>query len=143
MSEAGDPLSHRKDRSNGNLVREELNEAKKILAYEVTSLVHGKDEAEAAKTAAEALFSGGSDLSTVPTINLPASRIGTPLIDILTEGGVFPSKSEARRNISQGGVTLNEVRIEDTGRILEASDFIDGAAMVKRGKKKFYRLVLE
>lgn len=122
---------------------EELNEAKKILAYEVTSLVHGKDEAEAAKTAAEALFSGGSDLSTVPTINLPASRIGTPLIDILTGGGVFPSKSEARRNISQGGVTLNEVRIEDTGRILEASDFIDGAAMVKRGKKKFYRLVLE
>lgn len=122
---------------------QELNEAKKILAYEVTKLVHGEEEAENAKTAAEALFGGGADLSTVPTITVLKSELGTLLIDKLTEGDVFPSKSEARRNMTQGGVSLNDVKIDDVNKTLDEADFIDGSAMIRRGKKKFYRLVLE
>lgn len=120
---------------------QQLNEAKKILAFEVTKLIHGEEEALAVQQAAEALFGGGSDLSAVPQIQVKESDIGRPLLDLLTEGGVFPSKSEGRRNITQGGVSLNDEKVSDPGRTLEASDLTDGEAMVRKGKKKFYRLV--
>lgn len=120
---------------------QQLNEAKKILAFEVTKLIHGEEEALAVQQAAEALFGSGSDLSAVPQIQVKESDIGRPLLDLLTEGGVFPSKSEGRRNITQGGVSLNEEKVSDPGRTLETSDLTDGEAMVRKGKKKFYRLV--
>lgn len=121
----------------------QLNEAKKILAYEVTKLVHGQEEADTARSAAEALFGGSGDLSDVPSITITSEKIGTSLVDILTEGGVFPSKAEGKRNINQGGLVLNDVRVTEIGRTLEESDFTDGSAMIRKGKKTFYRLVRE
>lgn len=122
---------------------QKLNDAKKILAYEVTKLIHGEDEARAAEQAAQALFGGGDDLSAVPQIKVSDAALGQPLLDLLTDAGVFPSKSEGRRNIAQGGVTLNEEKITDVNRILEAADLPGGEAMLRKGKKKFYRLLRE
>lgn len=120
---------------------QQLNEAKRILAFEVTSLIHGKEEAQAVEKAAQALFGSGSDLSAVPQIPVSAADIGRTLLDILTEHGVFPSKSEGRRNIEQGGVTLNDEKISDVNRTLNETDLTEGDAMVRKGKKKFYRMV--
>lgn len=120
---------------------QQLNEAKKILAFEVTKLIHGEEEAVAVQKAAEALFGGGTDLSAVPQIEVLASDFGQPLLDLLTRAEVFPSKSEGRRNIKQGGVSLNEDKVNDPAQLLLASDLIDGEAIVRKGKKKFYRLI--
>lgn len=120
---------------------QQLNEAKRVLAFEVTSLIHGKKEAQAVEKAAQALFGSGSDLSAVPQIPVSAADIGRTLLDILTEHGVFPSKSEGRRNIEQGGVTLNDEKISDVNRTLNETDLTEGDAMVRKGKKKFYRMV--
>lgn len=121
---------------------QQLNEAKKILAYEITKLIHGEEEANAVKKAAEALFENGGDLSAVPQIPVSNADLGQPLIDLLTEHSVFPSKSEARRTIQQGGVTINEEKVTDLSRLLEEADFTGKEAMIRKGKKKFYRLVL-
>ena len=120
---------------------QQLNEAKKILAFEVTKLIHGEEEAVAVQKAADALFGGGTDLSAVPQIEVKESDLGQPLLDLLTKEGVFPSKSEGRRNIQQGGVSLNEDKVSDPAKLLLATDLIDGEAMVRKGKKKFYRLI--
>ena len=120
---------------------QQLNEAKKILAFEVTKLIHGQEEAVAVQKAAEALFGGGTDLSAVPQIEVMDSDFGQPLLDLLTRAEVFPSKSEGRRNIKQGGVSLNEDKVTDPAQLLLASDLVDGEAMIRKGKKKFYRLI--
>ena len=120
---------------------EKINEAKKVLAYEVTKLVHGEAEAEKARLAAEALFGGAGTSEHIPTIQATEADLGSKLIDVLTREGVFASKSEGRRLIQQNGVTLNDDRIADADRVLSADDFHDGAAMVKKGKKKYYRLL--
>ncbi|MFZ2257298.1 MAG: tyrosine--tRNA ligase [Clostridiaceae bacterium] len=130
------------ERMEAEWTGQQLNEAKKILAYEVTKLIHGEAAAESAKIAAEALFESGTDLSDVPKIQIKASDLGRSLMDILVEAQVFPSKSEARRNITQGGVTLNDEKVEDLTKTLESTDITDGAAMVRRGKKKYYRMIL-
>lgn len=122
---------------------QELNEAKKILSYEVTKLIHGEEEAQKAKNAAEALFGGGTDLSSVPSVEIDENSFGTPLLDILTGGGVFPSKSEGRRNITQGGLTLNDEKITDPQRLFTAEDLKEEGAMVRKGKKNFYRIILK
>ena len=120
---------------------EKINEAKKILAYEVTKLVHGEAEAEKAQLAAEALFGGAGIAENIPTIQAMDADLGSKLIDLLTREGVFASKSEGRRLIQQNGVTLNDVRIADVDRVLSENDFHDGSAIVKKGKKKYYRLL--
>lgn len=129
------------ERMENEWTGQQLNEAKKILAFEVTKLIHGEEEAVAVQKAAEALFGGGTDLSAVPQIEVLASDFGQPLLDLLTRAEVFPSKSEGRRNIKQGGVSLNEDKVNDPAQLLLASDLIDGEAMVRKGKKKFYRLI--
>ena len=118
-----------------------INEAKTVLAYEVTKLVHGEAEAEKAKAGAEAMFGGGAGAAVLPTFMLTAEEMGAKLLDILAKNGVFPSKSEGRRLISQGGVTLNDARVTDADYRLQEEDFSDGTALVKKGKKKHYRLV--
>lgn len=120
----------------------ELNEAKKILAFEVTSLIHGEEEALAAQKAAEALFGAGQDLSTVPAITISEADFGRKILDILTEAKVFPSKSEGRRTIQQGGLTFNDEKITDIERILDKSDIEGKDGMVRRGKKNFYRITV-
>ena len=114
-----------------------INRSKEILAYEVTKIVHGAHEAEKAQETAKALFGGGTSAE-IPQIR---TAVGEKLVDVLVRGDVFPSKSEARRMIQQGGLTLNDVRVADEQYILGEGDFTDGAALIKKGKKKHYRLV--
>lgn len=121
----------------------EINKAKKILAFEITSLVHGKEEAKKAEEASEALFAGGSDMTNVPTEVIKKEMIGNSLLDALVEVKIFPSKAEGKRLMKQGGVSINDEKVTDFTRLLEESDFVDGSALVKRGKKKFYKLIVE
>ena len=114
-----------------------INRSKEILAYEVTKIVHGAHEAEKAQETAKALFGGGMSAE-IPQIR---TAVGEKLVDVLVRGDVFPSKSEARRMIQQGGLTLNDVRVADEQYILGEGDFTDGAALIKKGKKKHYQLV--
>lgn len=120
-----------------------INEAKKVLAFEVTSLVHGEEEAKKAEEASEALFAGGSDMTNVPTEVIKKEMIGKSLLDALVEVKIFPSKAEGKRLMKQGGVSINDEKVTDFMRTLEESDFVDGSALVKRGKKKFYKLIVE
>lgn len=121
---------------------EKINEAKKILAYEVTKLVHGQEEADKAAQAAEALFGGAGNADSMPTVVVAKSKLGTKLLDVLAEGGVFESKGEGKRLITQNGVALNDNKVDSIEAVLNESDFVDGQAIVKKGKKKFYRLQL-
>ncbi|MBU3184126.1 tyrosine--tRNA ligase [Clostridium estertheticum] len=122
---------------------EKINEAKKVLAFEVTKLIHGEEEAMKAQSAAQALFGAGVDMSSVPTVSIPGSMLGTGLMDILVYTKVLPSKAEARRLIEQGGLTINDKRIEDKNETLVDTDFKDGKVLIKKGKKKYYSLLIE
>ncbi|QGU96091.1 tyrosine--tRNA ligase [Clostridium bovifaecis] len=119
-----------------------INEAKKVLAYEVTKLVHGEEEAKKAQSAAEALFGGGADMSNVPTIEISKNDINTSLLDILLSGKVIPSKKEGRRLIEQGGLYMNDNKVEDPNLALKEEDFKDGSALIKKGKKNYYKIVI-
>lgn len=127
----------------GALQDQAINEAKKVLAYEVTKLVHGEQAAQKAQEAAQALFGGAGSLDDAPTLSLSQSDLGASLLDVLAREGVFASKSEGRRLIAQGGLTINEEKVADIGCALDAAHFADGAALVRKGKKKYYRLVLQ
>lgn len=115
-----------------------INEAKAVLAYEVTKIVHGKDEADKAKKSAEAMFGGSGANADIPSINAKADE---KLVDVLVAGKVFASKGEARRLIQQNGLSLNDEKVTDADYVLTAADFKDDGAIVKKGKKKYYRLV--
>uniref|UniRef100_UPI004025D21C tyrosine--tRNA ligase n=1 Tax=Mitsuokella multacida TaxID=52226 RepID=UPI004025D21C len=115
-----------------------INEAKTVLAYEVTKIVHGEEEANKAKKAAEALFGGAGSTHDMPTV---AAETGKKLLDVLTAGKVFASKSEGRRLIQQNGLSLNDAKVTDVDYVLQDSDFTDGEAIVKKGKKKYFKLV--
>lgn len=115
-----------------------INEAKTVLAYEVTKIVHGEEEANKAKKAAETLFGGAGSTQDMPTV---AAETGKKLLDVLTAGKVFASKSEGRRLIQQNGLSLNDAKVTDVDYILQDSDFKDGEAIVKKGKKKYFKLV--
>ncbi|MBU5454970.1 tyrosine--tRNA ligase [Caproiciproducens sp. MSJ-32] len=120
-----------------------INEAKKRLAFEVTKLVHGEEEALKAKSAAEALFSGGVDMSNVPTVKISRDKLGSTLLDIIAETKIVPSKAEGRRLIQQNGLSLNGEKVTDIARKLEEADFKDGYALVKRGKKNHHKIEIE
>jgi len=125
----------------GSLQDAAINEAKKVLAYEVTKLVHGQEEADKAQAAAEAVFGGSGSNENMPTIQLNAENEGQKLLDILVGAQVFESKGEGRRLIKQNGLSLNDAKVADPDYILTDGDFTDGEAIVRKGKKKFYRLV--
>lgn len=126
----------------GSLKDKEINEAKKVLAYEVTKLVHGEEEAKKAEQAAIALFESGGDLSNAPTFEMPANLLGQKVIDVLVEIKAIPSKSEGRRLIQQGGLYINNEKVSDMDFIIDESLFKDGEMLVRKGKKTFYRVVL-
>ena len=125
----------------GSLQDAAINEAKKVLAYEVTKLVHGQEEADKAQAAAEAVFCGSGSNENMPTIQLTAENEGQKLLDILVGAQVFESKGEGRRLIKQNGLSLNDAKVADPDYVLTDGDFTDGEAIVRKGKKKFYRLV--
>ncbi|EKU71658.1 tyrosine--tRNA ligase [Selenomonas sp. F0473] len=114
----------------------EINRSKEILAYEATKIVHGAQAADQARNTAQILFSGGTSTD-IPQVSC---TLGEKLIDVLTRGGVLSSKGEARRLIQQGGLTLNNIRITDEHYVLNSSDFSHGEALLKKGKKKHYKL---
>lgn len=126
----------------GALQDSQINEAKKVLAYEVTRLVHGQEEADKAAQAAEALFGGAGNAGSMPTVEVARAKLGAKLLDVLTEGGIFASKGEGKRLIAQSGVVLNDNKVDSVDTVLTEEDFADGQAIVKKGKKKFYRLRL-
>ena len=121
-----------------------INEAKKVLAYEVTKLVHGEEEARKAQAATEALFGGGADLSNVPTIEITADEMSAKVIDVLTAAKVFSSKREARQMITQGGLTVKEEILKDPEAALKADMFdADKSLLIRKGKKKYFRLLVK
>lgn len=125
----------------GSLQDAAINEAKKVLAYEVTKLVHGQEEADKAQAAAEAVFGGSGSNENMPTIQLTAENESQKLLDILVGAQVFESKGEGRRLIKQNGLSLNDAKVADPDYVLTDGDFTNGEAIVRKGKKKFYRLV--
>ena len=125
-----------------SLEGEKINEAKKVLAYEVTKLIHGKDEADKAKAAAEALFGKGSNTADLPgtTISKADLEENANIIDMLLLLGLIPSKGEGRRLIQQGGIYVNDVRISSIDHSLTSDDLTDGSLMIRKGKKVYHRL---
>ncbi len=119
----------------------QLNRAKEILAYELTSLVHGKEEAQKAQATAQALFSKGTDSSDMPTAKISVQD-SMSILDIMVQGGIAPSKSEARRLVMQGGVSVNDIKIDDPNRMFEKSE-LENQPVLKKGKKNFYKIIVE
>ena len=126
----------------GALEGAKINKAKKVLAFEVTKLVHGEEEATKAQGAAEALFSGGVDMSNVPTVTISRDDIGKGILDIIAATKIVPSKAEGRRLIQQGGLSLNGEKVTDISRTLQMEDFKDNSVLVKKGKKSYTKIEL-
>ncbi|MDO5517397.1 MAG: tyrosine--tRNA ligase [Clostridium sp.] len=124
----------------GALEGSEINKAKEVLAFEITKLVHGEEEAKKAEDAAKALFAGGADMSNVPTVTISKEEVGTSLLDIMAANKIVPSKKEGRRLIEQGGLSLNGVKVTEVSRTLNEEDFEDGVALIKRGKKNYNKI---
>ena len=123
---------------------EKINEAKKVLAYEVTKLIHGQEEADKAVKATEALFGGGADLEHVPTLEITEADKTAKLVDLLTAQKVFSSKREARQMIAQRGLYLNNEVVEDSELALTPELFAeDGGVLIRKGKKKYFRIVVK
>mgnify|MGYP002309156045 CR=1 FL=1 len=123
----------------------QLNEAKEILAYELTKLVHGEEEAEKAKAASKALFSGDGDAEHMPTTELTNDDFGGGSIDVLTllvKCGLAASKGEARRLVQQGGVTVNDEKVSAIEATFGCERFTGDGIVIKKGKKVFHRAVL-
>ncbi|MFA6074729.1 MAG: tyrosine--tRNA ligase [Negativicutes bacterium] len=127
----------------GALRDQAINEAKKVLAYEVTKIVHGESEANQAAQAAEALFGGGGALDNVPTIYVTSAVVGKNIVDVLVENLVFASKGEARRMIAQGGLYIGENRHEDIDAIIASEAFVNSELLIRKGKKNYYRFVIK
>ncbi len=122
----------------------QLNRAKEILAYELTSLVHGEEEARKAEASAKALFAGGGSNENMPTTEITESELSDGAIDIMTvlvRSGLCVSKSEARRNIQQGGVSVNDEKITDISKSFGADELKKGI-IVRRGKKNYSKVIL-
>ncbi|URZ05366.1 tyrosine--tRNA ligase [Clostridium felsineum] len=126
-----------------SLKDQEINKAKEILAYEVTKLVHGQEEAEKALNSSKALFGGGNNMDNVPTVSITEDMLDLSILDILVSTKVLPSKGEGRRLVQQGGISLNDNKVEDFNYKITKEDFNDGFALIRRGKKKYYKLVVE
>ena len=121
----------------------QLNEAKEILAYELTALVHGREEAEKARESARMAF-GSGDMSNLPTATVSEADFRDGAVDLITllvNGGLCPTRSDARRNIEQGGVTVNGEKETDFRKTYSRDDFGDGIVL-KRGKKNFKKMIL-
>ena len=122
----------------------QLNKAKEILAYELTALVHGTEEAEKAQAAAKAIFAGGGNSENMPSTTLTAedfSEDGLNIIDAMIKAGLVSSRGEARRLIEQGGVSVDDVKITAPAHIIPLADFEKGYVIFKKGKKVFHKII--
>ncbi|SDY56584.1 tyrosyl-tRNA synthetase [Proteiniborus ethanoligenes] len=122
----------------------EINEAKKILAFEVTKLIHGEDEARKAAETAEALFGSGGDLESMPTTELSSSIFeeGIGILSLLTQVGLTKSNGEARRLITQGGIHVDDEQVKDPGILITLDSFRDNKIIIRKGKKVYHLIKL-
>ena len=121
-----------------SLKDQEINEAKKVAAFEITKLIHGEEEAIKAREAAEALFGNGGNLDNMPTTKIDDVNIS--ILDALVQTGIAPSKGQAKTLIAQGGISLNDNKIEDIAYKLSEEDFKEGYAILRKGKKVYHKL---
>ena len=117
----------------------ELNKAKELLAYELTSLIHGKEEADKCLEAAKKLFGGAGNTDDMPTTEIPAAELegGINILDLLVKTALCPSKSEARRLVQQGGVSVDDVKVTDPNAAVEIAESV----IIKKGKKVYHKVV--
>ena len=123
----------------------QLNRAKEILAFELTKLVHGEEEAAKAQEAARALFVGGGDMSNVPSTTLTEADLtdgAIGILDLMLKCGLAPSKKEARRLVEQGGVTVNDQKVSDVNAAYTAGQLSGDGLMIRKGKKVFHKASL-
>lgn len=124
----------------------ELNKAKEILAYEMTNLVHGEEEATKAQNAAKALFSGASDISDMPTVEVSDEDFDDDeisIVKILVKAQIAKSNGEAKRLIQQGGISVNDEKVADFAQKISKESIMTNDTIIKKGKKVFYKVVKE
>nr|WP_308649713.1 tyrosine--tRNA ligase [uncultured Agathobacter sp.] len=124
----------------------QLNEAKEILAFELTKLVHGEEEATKAKEASHALFAGGSNNTNMPTVTVTAEDFPDgelDIISVLVKAGLCESRGDGRRNIQQGGVSVNDEKVTDISTKYTLDNFKGEGLIIRRGKKKFAKVIAE
>jgi len=124
----------------------EINKAKEILAYEVTKLVHGEEEAKKALDGARAAFGGGGNTDNMPTVEMEASRFegeGMGVVNLIKELGLVPSNGEGFRTIQQGGLTVGGNKVTDTKMNITLANFEDGKLIIQKGKKSFKQIVIK
>ena len=123
----------------------QLNKAKEILAFELTKMIHGEEEANKAQEGARALFGGGADTDNMPTTELSDGDFtddGIAILDLLIKCGLIPSKGEGKRLIQQGGISVDDEKITDMFKKIEKSAFDKGHVIIKKGKKVYHKATL-
>ncbi|MEG0129116.1 tyrosine--tRNA ligase, partial [Clostridium sp.] len=121
----------------------QINESKKVLAFEITNLIHGQEKALAAQKASEALFEGSGNLDNVEAVEISREDLGRSLLDILVSAKLIPSKSEGKRLVTQGGLYANDVKVEDFNLPVVEDMFNDGHLLIRRGKKKYNKILIK
>ncbi len=124
----------------------QLNRAKEILAFELTQMVHGAEEAQKAQEAARALFGSGANSENMPTTEITAADLtdgAINILDLMQKAGLIASKGEGRRLVQQGGVSVDDVKVTDIAKTYTAADFEKGHVIIKKGKKVFHKVVLK
>ncbi len=127
------------------LTGSELNKAKKLLAHEITKMVHDKQAADEAQATAEALFENSAISDNMPSFDVTEAEVnGMTTLDLLLKGNIVPSKAEGRRLISQNGITFNDVKLSDANKTLTTADFGgEGYIVIRKGKKAYYKAILK
>ena len=122
----------------------QLNPVKERLAYELTSLIHGKEEADKALSAAKALFAGGADNANMPSTQIEESDLtdgNIAILDLMLKGGLIPSKGEGRRLVEQGGVSIDDAKVTQVFTLVSAEQLKNGV-VVKKGKKVYHKFYI-
>ena len=130
-------------KASGNAA--DVNEAKTTLAYELTKMVHGVEEADKAKTAAQSLFANGGNTADMPTTEMARAdfETGMTILDVMLSAGLIPSKGEGRRLVQQGGVSVNNEKITDPFANIDLSMFENDEIIIKKGKKTYHKIVIK
>ncbi|HQA48504.1 MAG TPA: tyrosine--tRNA ligase [Bacillota bacterium] len=128
----------------GSLEGSRINEAKEVLAFELTKTIHGEEEALKAQAAARALFSSGSNLEAAPTTKISGAEMqqGINILDLLMKTGLTTSRGEGRRLVQQGGLYIGEERVNDTDLVITEESFSDGTLLLRKGKKVYHLVKL-
>lgn len=126
----------------GSLEGAEINKAKEVLAFQVTKMIHGEEEAKKSEKAAHSLFGGSADEGSIPFTDMEKSEFtdGIGILDLLKSLGLTKSNSEGRRLVEQGGISIDDVKVENIQRQVNLDDFKDGKILIKKGKKVYHQV---